>query len=200
VAGRPNLPSGKRLSIAKRRLRVSELLLEGMNARDIARNLRVRLDTVYNDLRAIRAEWRREQLGNTSEHLVQRLAELAADCVDIHERWKDEEDVSKYARLYELKLRNYDMRNRLLGIDSPVNNALDAGQMAQLVANLVKVITDEVVDLAIRERIADRIDELVVAFGGPPMVDVDAKVVDPKCFPRTDSNPNGSSRPHSAGN
>jgi hypothetical protein len=76
-ASRPSRRSQNQRAISEeRRVRVSDLYRQGKAFYQIAKLLNVCVDTITEDMKAIRAEWRAQRLANMDEAVAEQLAKL----------------------------------------------------------------------------------------------------------------------------
>jgi len=111
--------AAKRQEMAHRRKRANELFLSGWTQAEVAEQLGVSPSTLSSDLRALREEWRKENLATTAQHIDRELTSLAMDERDARDGLAASVEQKDKARWHEVILKIRDRRAKLLGLDAP---------------------------------------------------------------------------------
>lgn len=120
-------PAGTEDAIEQRRSTVADLLINGWNAPKIARHLSVDPKTVYNDITAIRSQWRENQTHTYDEWVTKELQRL-----DYLEEKLDTRLSTGDPSALQVALRIQERRAKYLALDQPTRIVIDDGLTAEI--------------------------------------------------------------------
>ena len=144
-------------TIAERRARVAELILQKRNTVDISRCLKIPEHTVNDDVDAIRSAWRDDAVGDIGKVIAQDLAALCSDEAKLRERWKLEVSTVRWLQIHDRIMRVLERRAKMMGLDAPEELRLDASTLNEVVTLMLKAVIPHVVDPAARVALADEV-------------------------------------------
>lgn len=114
-------------TIEQRRAIVADLLLNGWSASNIARHVGVHRDTVYEDIKAVRALWAQNQTHSYAEWVQAELEALDHMEAKIAHRI-DTGDV----QAVQTRLKIQERRAKYLGLDSPTRFIVEDSLTAEI--------------------------------------------------------------------
>jgi hypothetical protein len=103
-------------NVDERRGRVATLLLAGATYKQIGKSLGVHVNTVYTDVKAIRAEWRKERVSAYDEICDQECKRLDTMLLSIWDQARQGD-----IKAIETALKIGDQRARLMGLGTPAS-------------------------------------------------------------------------------
>lgn len=109
-------------ALAARRSIVADLLLNGWSGPAIAKHVGVHHDTVYEDIKAIRAQWAENQTHSYEEWVQRELQALD----DLEAKIAHRIDTGDLQAV-QTKLKIQERRTKYLGLDSPTRFVIDDG-------------------------------------------------------------------------
>lgn len=156
-APKPAIPTStgkaqKRQEMADRRKRANELFLSGWTQAQVAEQLNVSPCTLSMDLKALREEWRRENLATTGQHIDRELTSLAMDERDARDGLESSTEQKDRAKWHEVILKIRDRRAKLLGLDAPTK--IEQKVQATVVEAPISVEGDPELERLVRETAA----------------------------------------------
>jgi len=163
---RPDQKNGRTLreiQLSLRRAKVAELALKGWTQQAIADFFELSVACIQRDLGIIKEEWRLERVQNTDLYVRRELLQLDTDEHDIRRRLLGLPDnaIETVLKAYSQILRVMQRRSKMLGLDAPAKLQISVEQVHIVAQQIIAVVVDEVHDPDMRERIGQRILQVV---------------------------------------
>jgi len=141
-----------KLSIADRRLKVTEYVLKRESYQVIADKLGVSKRTIIRDVKAIHKIWQKESIDNIDELRLRDLAELD----NMEMMCALEYETNKSSTLLLRRIQIKERRAKLMGMDKPTRNIITGKDEEPLFGpNLSGLTTEQLVKLS---KIADGVE------------------------------------------
>ncbi len=151
--------------VAKRRLDVLNRLLKREAPNDIAEALNVSIDVVRQDKYRVLEDLKRDIFRATDDLVAQERLLLDDDERKLRKRWDAEEDTELWLKIWDRILKAMDRRAKMMGLDAQEDTKLDRIQVQQIVALLARAAIDVITDVAQRQLVVVKFDEVLTQMG-----------------------------------
>lgn len=126
--------AARKVEIAERRRRITQLLYRRVSQREIARLLNISTGTVSEDMKAVRKEWQAEAVVSLEAHIARELATMDNDEQMLRVEMAAAKNTDQMLRVFDRVLRVQESRRKLLGLDAPIRMELARAEAMRLAA------------------------------------------------------------------
>lgn len=131
----------KKEELLSRRAKVAKLYLEGWTQEQLGQQLGVTQQSISNDLKVLREEWREAAKEDTEDLHAQALAQIKKALADLWDQW-DLSKLNKYsqpdARLMNEIGKWFDRWTKLLGLNAPDKHELEISDLNPVLNVIIK--------------------------------------------------------------